>query len=183
MLFDLIIAIVILGAWLILAALIVRGWRNRGHRQTDVVGEIPAVPADVGDEFLGPDTGLYLGATLAPSWQNRIAVGDFGDRAAAALSGHDAGILITRSGASQIWIPRASLTAVRTERGHAGKVMSRDGVIVFRWLLPNGTEVDSGFRADDKSIYARWIAEYEPRDRDPEVSSAPAVPDEQRKDQ
>lgn len=159
---DLIIVIIVLAVWLALVALLVRGWRNRGRRQVDQIGEIPAVPSELGGLRRGPDTGLYLGATFAPSWQNRVAVGDFGDRAAAHLSAYSEGVLIDRSGASDIWIPRESITAVRTERGHAGKVMSADGVLVIRWTLPNGTEIDSGFRADDKTVYAGWIADEDP---------------------
>ncbi len=153
-------------AWLGLVLLVLRGWRNRGRRQTEVVGELPVVPDDPGPEILGPDTGLYVGSTLAPSWQDRIAVGDFGDRASASVTGHPAGILIERAGASEIWIARTAITAVRTERGLAGKVMTADGLLVIRWTLPNGTEVDSGIRADDKTIYPAWIAEFAPVDTD-----------------
>lgn len=151
--FDLIIVIAVLALWLVLISLVLRGWRNRGRRQVDAVGELPVVPDDPGPVTLGPDTGMYLGATFAPSWQNRVAVGDYGDRAASSIGLHASGILVERDGASAVWIPRESITAVRTERGHAGKVMTADGVLVIRWALPNGTELDTGFRADDKSIY------------------------------
>lgn len=157
---EVIIVIVVIVIWLGLCALALRGWRNRGRRQSELIGDLPTVPDDLAEPTHGPDTGLYVGSTLAPSWQNRIAVGDFGDRASAAISSYPQGILIDRKGASDIWIPRASITAVRTERGLAGKVMTADGVLVIRWLLPSGTEVDSGLRADDKGIYPGWIAEY-----------------------
>ncbi|MGW0035648.1 PH-like domain-containing protein [Gordonia sp. NPDC003376] len=182
--FDLIIVIAVLALWLVLISLVLRGWRNRGRRQVDAVGEIPVPPDDPGPVTLGPDTGLYLGATFAPSWQNRVAVGDYGDRAASSIGLHATGILVERDGASPVWIPRESITAVRTERGHAGKVMTADGVLVIRWALPNGTELDTGFRADDKSIYPGWVAEFDPDGG--RESSAPesAQPDiEQRKDQ
>lgn len=186
---DVIIVVIVAVVWLALIGLLVRGWRNRGRRQADLIGEIPTVPTDVGDPLLGPATGMYLGATLAPSWQNRVAVGDFGDRAATAATAHPDGILLTRTGASAIWIPRAAITAIRTERGHAGKVMTADGVLVVRWTLPTGTELDSGFRADDKTIYPQWIAEFTPAasastDADPApkpASDQPAEP--QRKEQ
>jgi hypothetical protein len=51
---------------------------------------------------------------------------------------------------------------VRTERGLAGKVLpggraeTPGGLLVLRWRLPSGTEIDSGFRGDDRSDYARW---------------------------
>ncbi len=31
--------------------------------------------------------------------------------------------------------------------------MTKDGVLVIRWQLPSGTEVDTGFRGDDKTVY------------------------------
>ncbi|EGD56070.1 transporter [Gordonia neofelifaecis] len=160
-LYYVVITLIALAVWLTLVALVVRGWRNRGRRQSEIVGELPVAPAVLGERLRGPHTGLYLGSTLAPSWQNRVAVGDFGDRASAQLSAYPDGLLIERSGASQIWIPEESIVAVRTERGLAGKAMSRDGVLVIRWTLPTGTQVDSGLRADDKSIYPEWVEAYD----------------------
>ncbi|MFD0927751.1 PH-like domain-containing protein [Williamsia deligens] len=153
----------------------VRGWRNRGHRQADRIGAFPEVPAAVGAAQVGPHTGLYLGSTIAPSWQDRVAVGDYGDRASAEMSLHPEGILIDRSGANPIWIPRSSVTAIRTERGIAGKVMTADGVLVIRWVLPSGTEIDSGVRADDKGVYPQWIRE-DPRSHPPTPSPGTEPP-------
>lgn len=39
--------------------------------------------------------------------------------------------------------------------------MSRDGVLVIRWTLPTGTQIDTGLRGDDKSAYPEWVAAYE----------------------
>ncbi|MFW0794597.1 transporter [Gordonia sp. CPCC 205515] len=163
--FELIVLVVVVLVWAGLIALALRGWRNRGRRQAETIGDFPSVPEQLGEPTIGPDTGLYVGSTLAPSWQDRIAVGDFGDRAAAAMSAYSDGILIDRQGASDIWIPRSSITAVRTERGLAGKVMTADGVLVIRWVLPSGTEIDSGLRADDKSIYPGWVSGFEGKEQ------------------
>lgn len=157
---DLVLVLVAVGLWLALVALALRGWRKRGRKQAEQLGEFPAVPADLGDPLLGPTTGVYVGSTLAPRWATRVAVGDIGDRAAVEISRYDEGILLDRAGASPIWIPAGAITAVRTEHGLAGKVMTRDGVLVIRWTLPSGTELDSGVRADDKSTYPAWIAPY-----------------------
>ncbi|AXK89926.1 transporter [Nocardia farcinica] len=143
----------LLGLWLMY-----RGWQNRAARQAERIGELPPVPAELGAQLLEPTTGLYLGSTIAPSWQDRIAVGDLGFRATAELTKFERGILLERSGAAAIWIPSESVTAVRTERGHAGKVMTEDGVLVIRWKLPTGTEIDTGFRGDDKTVYPAWAA-------------------------
>ncbi|AFR48892.1 PH-like domain-containing protein [Gordonia sp. KTR9] len=137
--------------------LLATGNQKKTAAQADAIGALPVTPADPGAVLRGPDTGLYLGSTMAPSWQNRVTVGDLGDRASSVLTEFETGILIARQGASDIWIPRESITAVRTERGIAGKVMTADGVLAIRWVLPSGTEIDSGLRADDKTIYPGWV--------------------------
>ena len=169
---EILIVIVVVLVWLGLISLVLRGWRNRGRGQAELIGEMPVAPTELGEPQLGPDSGLYVGSTLAPSWQNRVAVGDVGDRATATISAYPDGVLLERRGASDIWIPRSSITAVRTERGLAGKVMTADGLLVIRWVLPTGTEIDSGMRADDKTVYPGWVAAF---DTQPDT--------EQRKDQ
>ncbi|WP_227981791.1 transporter [Nocardia spumae] len=144
--------------FVLLLWLMYRSWVERARKQASSVGELPRVPGDLGAQVLEPTTGLYTGTTLAPSWQNRIVVGDLGFRATAELTRFERGILLERDGAEVIWIPQESITAVRTERGHAGKVMTDNGVLVIRWKLPTGTEVDTGFRGDDKTVYPAWTA-------------------------
>jgi hypothetical protein len=143
--------------WAALIGLMYRGWRRRAARQAPQIGELPAMPDELGAQVVEPTTGLYVGSTIAPSWQDRIAVGDLGHRAAATITRFERGIMLERSGASTIWIPQDTIRAVRTERGLAGKVMTKDGVLVVRWQLPTGTEIDTGFRGDDKSVYPHWI--------------------------
>ncbi|MCM6776782.1 transporter [Nocardia sp. CDC159] len=145
------LALFVLCLWLMY-----RAWQKKARKQAASIGELPSVPPELGAQLLEPTTGLYTGTTLAPSWQNRIAVGDLGFRATAELTRFERGILLERDGASPLWIPSESITAVRTERGHAGKVMTADGVLVIRWKLPTGTEVDTGFRGDDKTVYPAW---------------------------
>lgn len=146
--------------WVAMVALMYRGWRKRADRQTYRIGELPSVPKELGAQILEPTTGLYVGSTMAPSWQDRIAVGDLGYRANAEITKFERGILLQRSGASTLWIPEDSIRAVRTERGLAGKVMTKDGVLVIRWVLPTGTEIDTGFRGDDKTRYPAWVSGY-----------------------
>ncbi|MFC9516820.1 transporter [Nocardiaceae bacterium NPDC056970] len=148
-----------IAVWALLVFLMYRGWKGRARRQADRIGELPQVPADLGDRLIAPSSGLYVGSTLAPSWQDRVAVGDLGYRATGEISRWSRGILLERNGASAIWIPEASIRAIRTERGLAGKVMTKDGVLVIRWELPTGTEIDTGFRGDDKTVYPDWVRE------------------------
>ena len=32
--------------------------------------------------------------------------------------------------------------------------MTRNGILAIRWRLPSGTEIDTGFRGDDRDEYA-----------------------------
>jgi hypothetical protein len=136
-----------------------RGWLHRAQRQMAVIGRLPALPDSVGSAIIPATKGLYVGSTLAPSWLDRIAVGDLGDRCKATLTRYPEGIMVQRSGATPIWIPDESISAIRTERGIAGKALTHDGILAIRWRLPSGTEIDTGFRGDDRRELAQWVKE------------------------
>src|SRR6187397_1731640 len=85
-----------------------RGWLRRAQRQVELVGRLPAMPDTVGPALIPATRGLYVGSTLAPSWQDRIAVGDLGFRSKAVLTRYPEGIMLQRTGASPIWIPDES---------------------------------------------------------------------------
>ncbi|HEV7421109.1 MAG TPA: transporter [Mycobacterium sp.] len=152
--------------------LMMRGWLRRAQRQAELIGNLPPMPETVGPAIIPATKGLYVGSTIAPSWQDRIAVGDLGFRSKATLTRYPEGIMLQRSGASPIWIPDETVTAIRTERGIAGKVIPggrsgatrgktqpHDGILAIRWRLPSGTEIDTGFRGDDRRDLAKWVGE------------------------
>jgi hypothetical protein len=136
-----------------------RGWLHRAQRQVELIGALPPLPDTVGPAIIPATKGLYVGSTIAPSWQDRIAVGDLGFRAKATLTRYPEGIMLQRSGAGPIWIPEEAITAIRTERGIAGKALTHDGILAIRWRLPSGTEIDTGFRGDDRRELANWVEE------------------------
>ncbi|MET4429918.1 MULTISPECIES: transporter [unclassified Mycolicibacterium] len=136
-----------------------RGWLRRAQRQVEMIGALPPLPDTVGPAIIPATRGLYVGSTIAPSWQDRIAVGDLGFRSKAVLTRYPEGIMVQRTGAGPIWIPDESITALRTERGIAGKALTYDGILAIRWKLPSGTEIDTGFRSDDRRELANWIQE------------------------
>jgi hypothetical protein len=37
--------------------------------------------------------------------------------------------------------------------------MTHDGILAIRWRLPSGTEIDTGFRADDRRQYEKWVSQ------------------------
>lgn len=138
-----------------------RGWLHRAQRQAEMIGSLPPLPDTVGSAIIPATKGLYVGSTIAPSWQDRIAVGDLGFRSKAVLTRYPEGIMLQRSGTGPIWIPEESITAIRTERGIAGKALTHDGILAIRWKLPSGTEIDTGFRGDDRRELANWTGEVE----------------------
>ncbi|OBA81285.1 transporter [Mycobacterium sp. 1164966.3] len=136
--------------------LMMRGWRSRAQRQAELLGALPELPDRVGSATI-TTRGHYCGCTLAPNWNDRVAVGDLGYRTKAVMSRHPEGILIERIRARPIWIPGEAISAIRTERGMAGKVGSRAGILAIRWRLPSGVEMDTGFRARSRDDYTDWV--------------------------
>ncbi|ONI90220.1 transporter [Saccharothrix sp. ALI-22-I] len=142
-----ILALCLYGMW--------HGWQRRARRQAEVLPEFPRPPAETGATML-ETTGVYVGTTIGDDWQDRVAVGDIGHRAEATLRLTANGVLVERSGASALWIPKAQVRSARTARGLAGKVMTADGLLVVRWEF--GDQVfDTGFRGDDKDVYEQWV--------------------------
>ena len=116
--------------------------------------------------------GLYVGSTLVPHWNDRVAAGDLGFRAKAVLTRYPEGIMLQRTGSGPIWIPTDSIAEIRTRKGLVGKVIPRgrsgategetpshEGILSIRWRLPSGTEIETGFRADDHRDYSKWLPE------------------------
>jgi hypothetical protein len=160
---TLVISLVMAAVLVLLIAFFIRqmmrGWLRRAQRQVEMIGTLPPLPDTVGPVLIQATRGLYVGSTIAPSWQDRIAVGDLGFRSKAVLTRYPEGIMLQRTGASPIWIPDDAITAIRTERGIAGKALTYDGILAIRWKLPSGTEIDTGFRSDDRRELANWIQE------------------------
>lgn len=131
-----------------------RGWRNRLARQADLP-PLPSVPDDLGAPRL-VSTGLYVGSTFAGSWQDRVLHGGLGVPAESTLSLHQAGLLVDRVGAAPVFVPRGLWRGARLAPGLAGRVVGEGGLLVLRWQL-GAALVDTGFRADDKTAYPRWV--------------------------
>ena len=120
---SLIMAAVLAVLIAIIIQAMLRGWRRRAERQAELIGTLPPLPDTVGSAIISATKGLYVGSTLVPNWNDRVAVGDLAFRHKAVLTRYPEGIMLQRSGAGPIWIPEESITAIRTERGVAGKVI------------------------------------------------------------
>ncbi|MET7280252.1 hypothetical protein ABZS29_18595 [Kribbella sp. NPDC005582] len=123
-----------------------RGWRNRQARQS-ALAPLPEVPADT---TRGVE-GVYVATTSAGDWMDRIAVHELGVRSTADLAVIEDGLIFHRQGAADVFIPAGHLTAVRTDRGIAGKVTAeKSGLVVVTWSH-DGRELDTGFRPRRKA--------------------------------
>lgn len=123
------------------------GWRRRVRGTSDVPAP-PAVPDDLGAARTGEFDATYVSTTRAGDWLDRVAAHGLGVRSAATVSVHDAGVLVRRRGAPDLFVPGAALRAVGTSGGMAGKVVGGDGLLILTWAsAPGDTRgLDTGLR-------------------------------------
>lgn len=134
-----------------------KAWLRRAREQLPLIGALPPLPDSVGPPIIPELPGLYVGSSIVPDPLHRVVVDDLGDRAKAVLTRYPEGIMLKRSGGRPIWIPDEAITAIRTEDFLAGKAVPRDGILAIRWRLPSGTEIDTGFRGNDRKSYKDWV--------------------------
>ena len=159
---SLIFAAVLVVVIAVVIQLMMRAWHRRAQQQQELIGSLPEMPDQVSTATVRT-RGLYCGCTMAPAWNERITAGDLGYRSKAVLTRYPEGIMLERVRSQPIWIPRESITAIRMERGIAGKVVVRVGILAIRWKLPSGIEIDTGFRANHRDEYAPWLESQEER--------------------
>lgn len=145
----------------VIVALMALGWRNRLRRQSDVPAP-PDAPADLGPVLYEAE-GQYVATTTAGDWLDRIAVHGLGLRGNAVASVHPDGVLLTRTGARTVFIPRLDLISVQLVGGMTGKFVEKEGLVVVTWRL--GPEraaqvdrVDTGFRTRHAAHKAQLVA-------------------------
>ncbi len=150
--------------FVLLLALMVRGWRRRGRSQQD----LPPLPRPTAGgkalEFTAEPlsaTGVYVSTTLAEQPLERVVAQGLGARARATLTeardGDRPVLLVARDGAGEFLIPLADVLSVHTAPGQAGKWVGGGGLLVIRWRLGQ-TELDTGFRLDRAEDQTRLLA-------------------------
>jgi hypothetical protein len=144
-----------LGIIVVVVALMALGWRNRLRRQADVPAP-PDAPADPGPVLYEAE-GQYVATTTAADWLDRIAVHGLGLRGNAVAAVHPDGVVITRTGARTVFIPRADLVSVQLASGMTGKFVEKEGLVVITWRLGPG-RVDTGFRTRHPASKAQLVA-------------------------
>lgn len=146
-----------------------KGWRRQARAQSVRIPPFPARPAEPGTPLL-ETPGLYVTTTYAGRWQERIVTRGAGLRGPATLRLYDDGIDVDRAGRPGFWIPREAITGIATGKGMAGKVMGTDSLLIVTWRVgesdaaggsDGAVELDTGFRADDRGVYPKWITQVE----------------------
>ncbi|WP_307802439.1 PH-like domain-containing protein [Cellulomonas fengjieae] len=124
------------------------GWRARTQKSTALVPRLPVRPVELGALRAGPVEAVYVSTTRAGDWLDRVTAEGLGVRSPAQVSVHDAGVLITRQGAPDLFVPAAALRGAAAAPGMAGKVVGGDGLVVLTWQAdpqdPRG--LDTGLR-------------------------------------
>ncbi len=145
------------------------GWEHRRRRTEAAAPVLPQVPDDPGPATFGPLESVYVSSTRAGDWLDRVVAHDLGVRSRAEVSVHATGVLVRRAGARDLFLPAQTLRGAGTARGIAGKVVSRDGLVVLTWLPP-GADDERGL---DTGLLPRHAA-----DRDALVDAVAAlIPD------
>jgi hypothetical protein len=152
------IAILVALTALLLAGMAV-GWRRRAARAADLVPDLPVVPP-LGTPRVGPHEVTYLATARADDRLARVAAHRFAVRAPGEVEVHDAGVLVRRVGAADLFVPAGALHAVTRASGMAGTAVGRDRVVVLRWRHLDAT-LDTGLlprHADDAGPLAEAAA-------------------------
>ncbi|OJV57520.1 MAG: hypothetical protein BGO38_05125 [Cellulomonas sp. 73-145] len=118
-----------------------QGWRRRERRSEATVPAVPGAPADLGAPRTDPLEAVYVSSTTAGDWLDRVNAHDLGVRSAAQVQVFDAGVLVRRTGAADVFVPAAQVRGVGTASGMAGKFMGRDGLVVLTWAPDAAPEV------------------------------------------
>lgn len=157
---------VAVGIWLVLGALllllVLTGRRRLAQRTRRLVPAPPAVPDELGALRVGPLEATYVSTTLAGDWLARVGAHGLGDRSAARVSVHDAGVLVERTGAPDVFVPADALRGAGLAPGMAGKYVGADGLVVIGWHVPSDGEVpaadlDTGLRTRYATDRARLV--------------------------
>ncbi|WP_250442724.1 hypothetical protein [Actinotalea sp. C106] len=129
------------------------GWRRREARTGAAVPAPPLIPteADRGALRCPPIEVIYVSSTMAGDWLDRVVAHDLGVRAAATVSVHEAGVLLARRGATDVFVPASQVHGVGRAPGIAGKYVGGEGLVVLTWEVPGTADrgpalLDTGLR-------------------------------------
>jgi hypothetical protein len=142
------LTVVLLAVFAGLCALMLRGYRRRAGRQSDLPAPASAPPAPV--DPAERIEGVYASTTTHGDWLDRIAVHGLGVRSAAWAAVSADGVYFARQAAPDLFIPAADLVGAELAPGIAGKVTGGTGIVLVTWRLGERT-LDTGFHPRAKA--------------------------------
>lgn len=145
-------AILIVAFVVIVATLMLVGWRNRLRRQSALEHPL-TVPAMLGPAALAVE-GWYVATTPADEPLERIAVHGLGFRARATLAVHAEGLVLDARGSAPVYLPARDLRHVGRATWAIDRVVERDGLVLIGWML-GSTPVDTYLRLPERNDAAR----------------------------
>lgn len=162
-----------------------RGWRTRATRTAALVPPPVPVPdgAALGEPRVPVVAAVYVSTTFAGQPLERVVAHGLGTRSAAEVSVHDAGVLLRRGGAADLFVPVQDLVDVHTAAGMAGKVVGGDGLVVLTWQAHDDAgrtvRLDTGLRtrhrADRTTLTAALAALIAPTTAVPADEASPTA--------
>lgn len=132
------------------------GWRRRVAATADAAAGLPAVPAPdaLGEPRTEAFEGTYVSTTRSGDWLDRVSAGGLGVRAAATVQVHDAGVVVARQGAPDLFLPAADLVSATGTGGMAGKFVGGEGLTVLTWRTRPDEPGDRGDPGEDRGLDA-----------------------------
>jgi hypothetical protein len=146
------VAVVVLAIFLAWG-LMYLGWKRRQARQSDVA-PLPAVPEGLAERARAEGVeGSYVSTTTATDPLDRITAHGLGDGGVAHVlvadgGSAEAGVLVARTGAPDLFVPATALADVRVESMRAGKAAPH-GLLVIEWRLGDRS-LATAFRPRDQ---------------------------------
>lgn len=122
------------------------GWRRRVRRTTALVPALAPAPADLGELRLGPLDGTYVSTALAADLFDRVAAHRLGRLSPVVVEVHDAGVVLRRPDAPDVFVPAAAVRGAERVAGMAGKTLGGEGIVLLRWQPEDGPELATGLR-------------------------------------
>ncbi len=148
---------VAMGIWIVIGllilALIVRGLSRRRRDGADVVPALDLLPDEDnrGTEICAGFDAIYVSTTRHGDWLARIGVFGLGNRSNARVQVFTSGVLLSREGEADVFIPSHRIESATTTSGISGKYIPHDGLDVVTWRPAKSTElVDTGLRIADR---------------------------------
>ena len=158
----------VLACWLLGVLMMWRGWRARARRTS--VPPLPSAVDPSGTDLVAPLVGVYLGTTVGGQWLERVTARRLGERSPGYLRALPGGVAVRRPGYDDLFVPTSQLVGVRRDRGHAGKVVAGNGLLVLTWRH-GGQELETGFRAQDPRRHGELVEAISGMIREAEAAS------------